>query len=269
MLTFDLEEWFCVCGDDYFGDSRRWDGFEKRVEPVADRVLSLLAEGSHRATFFVLGWVARKYPALVGRVVQAGHEVAFHGMTHRRCDEMTESELRRDLATGKKLLEDLSGRPVVGFRAAEWSIRSPSDRALAILAEEGYRYDASMTAIPPLGARQNPREPFELRFADGRVLKEFPPLTGRAWGNPVHFGGGWAFRQLRWARLMGAAAGARNGGAPAIFTFHPWELDTDHPPMTGLSSLQRLTHFAHRGRAVGRFRRLLAREPMAALGDLR
>lgn len=268
VLTIDLEEWFCVCGDDYFSDSRRWDGFEKRVEPIVDGILASLASGGHRATFFVLGWIARRYPELIRRAANAGHEIAFHGMSHVRCDELSEAELRLELSEGRKLLEDLAGRPVDGFRAAEWSIRTPADRALPVLAEEGFRYDASMTAIPPLGARENPREPFEIRFAAGGRIKEFPPLTGRAWGNAVHFGGGWAFRQLRWARVMNAAASSRRRGFPAIFTFHPWELDSDHPPMTGLSSLVRLTHFAYSGRAAERFSRLLAREPMSALGDL-
>ena len=267
VVTVDLEEWFCVCGDDWYSDPRNWDRFERTIERSGERVRERLGAAGARATFFVLGWVARRYPALVRRIASDGHEVAFHGMTHRRCDEMSRDELRRDLADGKALLEDLSGQPVVGFRAPEWSVRGVNDPVLEMLAAGGYRYDASLTAIPLLGRAGNPPRAVAVTTPSGRVL-EFPPLTGRGWGHTLNFGGGWAFRQLRWTRLMARADEFRKGGSPAVFTFHPWEFDPDVPPLVGASPLLRLTRSAHRRRLPRRFERLLARGPVRPLREL-
>jgi polysaccharide deacetylase family protein (PEP-CTERM system associated) len=267
VVTIDLEEWFCVCGDDYYSDLRQWDRFESRIESSASVLIDLLAASERRATFFVLGWIARKYPGLIRRIASEGHEIAFHGMSHRRCDEMTRSDLRRELCEGRALLEDLTGARVIGFRAPEWSIRSVTDPALETLAESGFRYDASMTAIPILGRRENPRHPVAVATEKGRIV-EFPPLTGRGWGHTVNVGGGWAFRRLSWERVMAQADRFRCEGAPAIFTFHPWEFDADAPPLMGASALVRLTRQAHRGRTRRRFGRLLEAGSTSRLGDL-
>ena len=267
VLTFDLEEWFCVCGDDYYGDPSRWDSFEPRVEPVTDELLALLAGGGHRATFFVLGWVARRHPALVRRIADAGHEIAFHGMEHRRCDSLSAEELRRELAEGKRLLEDLCGRPVIGFRAAEWSVRSLADRALRILAEEGYRYDSSVTPVPLIGRPGNDPYPSELRFGSSRIL-ELPPLSGRAYFTTVLIGSSWAFRSVPFRYLRKVAEQFRAAGAPPIFAFHPWEFDRGHPPMTGLPALVRLAHFGTWVNLRKRLERLLALERMVSLAEL-
>ena len=266
-VTVDFEEWFCVCGDDWYSDTRNWERFEPTIERASEMLLSRLAEADARATFFVLGWIARKYPALVRRVAAGGHEIGFHGMTHRRCDELDAGALARELAEGKALLEDLTGEAVAGFRAPEWSVRSPEDPVFERLAEAGYRYDASLTSIPILGRAGNPRHAFAVATASGTLL-EFPPLTGRGWGHTIHFGGGWAFRQLRWSRLMARADAFRAAGSPAVFTFHPWELDPEAPPLVGSSPLLRLTRNAHRRRLPRRFARLLARGPIRRLGDL-
>jgi polysaccharide deacetylase family protein (PEP-CTERM system associated) len=267
VLTVDFEEWFCICGDEHYSDPRNWDRFEATIERSADRLLERLAAAGVRATFFVLGWIARRYPALVRRAAAAGHEIAFHGMTHRRCDEMPPGELRRELEEGKALLEDLAGAAVAGFRAPEWSVRSPGDPVLAALAECGYRYDASLTSIPILGRKSNPPRAFAAATAAGRIA-EFPPLTGRGWGQTVNFGGGWAFRRLPWRRILAREEEFRREGSPAVFTFHPWEFDPDPPPLPGASPLLRLTRVANRSRLPGRFERLLARGPFRRLGDL-
>lgn len=266
-VTIDLEDWFCVCGDDYYSDPRRWGRFEARLDAVGSWCLDRLAAHGRRATFFVLGWAAKRYPALVRRIASEGHEVAFHGMEHRRWSEMTAAGRRADLADGKRLLEDVAGLPVVGFRAPEWSIRSIEAEAFEILAESGFRYDASVTAISILGRRENPVHPVAVATKSGSVL-ELPPLTGKEWGQTVNFGGGWPFRQLPWGRLMARADEFRREGAPAIFTFHPWELDPEAPPLVGSSALLRLTRNAWRRRLPGRFERLLAREETALLKDL-
>lgn len=267
VVTVDLEEWFCVCGDDYFSDVRRWDGLEPRIESTAELVLGLLGDAGRRATFFVLGWIARRHPRLIARIASGGHEIAFHGMTHRRCDAMSRAELAAELSEGRALLEDISGAAVAGFRAPEWSILGVSDPALEALAAAGFRYDASISAIPVVGRRGNPEFPVSVPTPSGAIV-EFPPLTGRGWGQTLNFGGGWAFRQLRWGRVLAAARRFRGLGAPAIFTFHPWEFDPELPPLTGSSALLRLTRGAYRRRLRRRFARLLAAGETATLAEL-
>jgi len=267
VVTVDLEEWFCVCGDDYYSDVRRWGYLEPRIEATADMVLGLLTDAGRRATFFVLGWIARRHPRLVARIAAAGHEIGFHGMTHRRCDEMSPAELAAELSEGRALLEDLAGKAVAGFRAPEWSIRGVSDPALEALAAAGFRYDASISAVPIVGRRGNPEYPVSVRTPSGTIA-EFPPLTGRGWGQTVNFGGGWAFRRLAWSRVLGEALRYRREGAPAIFTFHPWEFDPDLPPLVGSSALLRLTRGARRRALRRRFARLLAAGETSTLGEL-
>ncbi len=181
---------------------------------------------------------------------------------------MGPGELRAELRAGRELIEPLSGRPLLGFRAPEWSIREPTDPSLRVLVEEGFRYDASLTPIPPLGAADNPWYSHDLRFADGAVLREFPPLTGRALFRTLPMGGSWPFRVLSSSRARAARDRMRGEGAPAVFTFHPWELDGDHPAMEGLSPIDRLVHFAGRKRASGRVSDLLESETMHALDEL-
>jgi peptidoglycan/xylan/chitin deacetylase (PgdA/CDA1 family) len=189
-------------------------------------------------------------------------------MDHRRCSDMTSDELRSELRAGRELIEPLSGRPLSGFRAPEWSIRKPSDPALRVLAEEGFQYDASLTSIPPLGAADNPWFPHELQYPDGNVLREFPPLTGRAFFRTLPMGGSWPFRVLSPSRALAARDRMRREAAPAVFTFHPWELDPQHPAMDGLAPLDRLVHFAGRERARQRVEKLLESEQMHALDEL-
>jgi polysaccharide deacetylase family protein (PEP-CTERM system associated) len=268
VLTFDLEEWFCLCGEEYYGDPRRWDSFEPRAAAVTEEILGLLAARGHRATFFVLGWVAQRNPALIREIVAAGHEIGFHTMTHRRRGEGTDEEFRAEVREGRRMLEDIGGIPVIGFRAAEWSIRSVEDSALAILAEEGYRYDSSVTPVPVIGRKENDPYPSELDFGDGVRLTELPPLSGRAYFTNVLLGGSWAFRSVPFSRVTAAVERFRRADAPAIFAFHPWELDRAHPPMTGLSPLARLAHFGAWVNPRKRFARLLALAPTCALQEL-
>lgn len=267
VLTIDAEDWFHVCGEDYYSDARRWDSFPSRIESNFRLLLDLLEEGRHRATIFFLGWVVRKRPHLVSEAVARGHEPAVHGDQHRRADEMTAIEFREDLRRARRSIEDAAGVRCSAHRAAEWSIRHPSDRALAILAEEGFRCDASATAVPPLGRSDNPLGPYRV-LANGTGILEVPPLTGRGFGRRLPVGGGWPFRLLPEKRIAEAEHDYRERGFPAVFTFHPWEFDPNHPPMDGLPPLLRAVHFARLSRLPGRFARWLARDRCVALDDV-
>jgi hypothetical protein len=152
-------------------------------------------------------------------------------------------------------------------RAAEWSIRHPGDRALSVLADEGFGCDASATSIPPLGRADNPLGPYRVS-RDGTAILEVPPLTGRGYGRRLPVGGGWPFRMLPEDRIAAAESAYREQGFPAVFTFHPWEFDEEHPRMDGLPPLLRAVHFAKLSRLPGRFARWLARDRCVALEDV-
>src|SRR5262245_57394622 len=178
VLTIDAEEWFHVCGDDYYSDPRRWETFAPRFEKTFAWILDRLDHGRHRATIFVLGWIADRYAALIRDASRRGHEIALHGDSHTRADQLSPEEFRADLLRGRDRVESAAGSRPTLYRAAEWSIRSPEDRALAVLAAEGFAGDASMTAMPPLGRADNPLGPHRIELPEGSLV-EIPPLTGR------------------------------------------------------------------------------------------
>lgn len=266
VLTIDAEEWFHVCGDDFYADPRRWDAFAPRVETTLSWLFDRLEQGGHRATLFFLGWIAARYPDLPREAVRRGHEVGVHGDVHRRVDEMTTAEFASDVTRARDKVARASGVAPTAYRAAEWSIRRPADPALASLAAAGFRCDASIMPVPPLGRADNRPGPHRIDFAEGSIV-EVPPLTGRGFGRPLPLGGGWPFRILSAGKLARAEDAFRGRGHPAVFTFHPWEFDTGHPPMDGLAPLARLVHFTGLAGLPGRFERWLAEDRAVALAD--
>lgn len=265
VLTVDVEEWFHVCGHPVYDDPARWESFPSRVVPSTERVLDLLAKASSRATFFVLGWVARRQPGLVRRIAAAGHEVGCHGDLHRRAFSMTAGEFRADLRAARASLEDASGAAVTAFRAPEWSLRSTASPHLATLVEEGFRVDSSLLAVPPIGDIGNPLRPTVLPTPAGDLL-EVPPLVGTFFGQPAMLGGGWTSRLSRESRVAACVDAALARGDSPVLYLHPWEVDEAHPPME-LSPIARLVHFGGRGRVVPRLVRLLARHRSVSLAE--
>ncbi|MFN7988804.1 MAG: polysaccharide deacetylase family protein [Thermoanaerobaculia bacterium] len=265
VLTVDVEEWFHVCGHPTYDVPERWCSFPSRVAPATGRILDLLARTSSRATFFVLGWVARRHPALVREIVGAGHEVGCHGDLHRRANTMTGPEFRADLRAARASIEDAAGKPVASYRAPEWSLRTTSSPHLPTLVEEGFRLDSSLLAVPPIGDVANPVRPTLLHTSAGDLL-EVPPLVGTFFGRPAMLGGGWTSRLSREARVTAAAEESLARGQSPVFYLHPWEVDDEHPPMD-LPPVARLVHFGGRGRVVPRLSRLLARFPSVPLAE--
>jgi polysaccharide deacetylase family protein (PEP-CTERM system associated) len=266
VLTVDAEDWFHVCGDDYYSDARRWDRFAPRVETTLASVFELLARGGHRATVFFLGWIAARYPDLVREAVRRGHEVGLHGDLHRRVDGMSREEFRDDLARSRDKVERASGSTARAYRAAEWSIRHAAEPALEELVRAGFACDASIVSVPPLGRAENPVGPFRVEFATG-ALVEVPPLTGRGFGRRIPVGGGWAFRMLRPSRIRAAENAFRERGHPAVFTFHPWEFDPEHPPMESLAPLVKLVHFYNLRSLPRRFEAWLGQDRAVTLSE--
>ncbi len=254
ILTVDVEDWFHVCGHAAYADPATWAAREKRVHVGTDRILELLGGTASKATFFVLGWVARQSPALVKRVAEAGHEIGCHGDTHRRVFELSPAEFREDVRRSRDTLQDVTGGPVTAFRAPEWSMLKADNPALAILVEEGFAIDSSLTTAPPVGDPANPARPAVLATSAGPIL-EVPPLMGSFFGRRALWGGGVCSRLTREGRVEAAIERALSAGIPPVLYAHPWEFDPEHPEMPGLSPVQRLVHFAGRTRTEERWAR--------------
>ena len=205
ILTVDVEEWFHVCGHAGYADPATWSAREKRVHVCTDRILDLLAGTASKATFFVLGWVARQSQALVRRIAEAGHEIGCHGDTHRRVFELSLADFREEVRRSRDTLQEITAKPVTAFRAPEWSMLKADNPALAVLVEEGFRVDSSLTTAPPVGDRSNPARPAVLPTGAGPIL-EVPPLMGTFFGRPAMWGGGVCARLTTMSPIPGFAA---------------------------------------------------------------
>ena len=268
ILTVDVEDWFHVCGHPLYSDPATWAGREKRVHAGVERALALLEGTGSRATFFVLGWIARQSPSLVRRIADAGHEIGCHGDVHRRVFEMTLPEFREDLRKSRDTLREIVGRPVTSFRAPEWSMLRSDNPAFAVLVEEGFTLDSSLTTAPPVGERSNPTRPTTLDTGSGAIL-EVPPLMGTFFGFRAMWGGGVCARLTREDRIGAAIERSLAAGIPPVLYAHPWEFDPDHPAMPGLSVVQGLVHFAGRTRTDGRWARFLKRWTFSPISSAR
>ena len=256
-LTIDVEDYFQVSAFAPYIRRDEWDARECRVERNVDRILALLAERDVQATFFTLGWIAERYPALVRRVVDAGHELASHGYGHQRASELTRDAFAEDVGRAKKLLEDIAGAPVLGYRAPSFSIGTGNLWAFDVLAAAGYRYSSSVYPIrhDHYGMPDSPRFAYTLQSG----LLEVPVTTVRLFNrNLPSSGGGW-FRLLPYAATRWTLRRVNEQERePAVFYFHPWELDDEQPRVPGIDAKTRFRHYVNIPRVEGRLRQLLA-----------
>jgi polysaccharide deacetylase family protein (PEP-CTERM system associated) len=257
-MTIDVEDYFQVHAFAGRIDRRDWPTLECRVERNTEVILSMLDEAGCRATFFTLGWIAERYPGLVRRIVTGGHELASHGMAHIRADRQDRAAFGADVGRSRRLLEDIGGVPVTGYRAASFSIGRDNLWAFEVLAEKGYAYSSSIYPISHdhYGMKEAPRFPFRPRGGDG--LLEIPVSTVSLGGRNLPCGGGGYFRLLpyrlsRWQLRRLNLQDRR----PAVFYFHPWEIDPEQPRPSGLPLRTRLRHYNNLGAMAGRVRRLL------------
>lgn len=256
-MSVDVEDYFQVQA--FFGTIRRsdWESLPCRVEQNVDRLLALFGQAGVKATFFTLGWIAERYPRMVHRIVDQGHELASHGWDHTRADSQDEVAFRADIRKTKQLLEDLGGVPVTGYRAATFSIGLKNLWAFDVLSEEGYRYSSSLYPIRHdfYGDASASRVPFH---PGGLTLLEVPMTTVQWFGRNVPCSGGGYFRLLPYvlSRLNMRRVNEHNR-QPCIFYCHPWEIDPDQPRQRGISLRTRLRHYTNLGRMEGRLVRLL------------
>jgi polysaccharide deacetylase family protein (PEP-CTERM system associated) len=258
VMTIDVEDYFQVSAFESVVSRTEWDRYESRVEANTDRVLGILREAGTTSTFFVLGWVAERYPQLVRRIIEEGHEVASHGYSHRLVYDMTPEEFREDLRQAKAAIIAAGAPDVYGYRAPSYSITTESLWALDVLAEEGYVYDCSIFPIhhDRYGIPNAPRH-MHPRVRPAGTLLEIPPSTLAVGGVNVPVGGGGYFRILPycWTR-RGIRYLNDVERRPAVFYLHPWELDPGQPRLEA-SWRSQLRHYTNLESTESRLRQLL------------
>jgi polysaccharide deacetylase family protein (PEP-CTERM system associated) len=256
-MSVDVEDYFQVSAFENHVDKDNWSSIPCRVEANIERVLSLFDNRGVKGTFFTLGWIADRYPEMVRKIVAHGHELASHGWEHTRVTEQTQEQFRSDVDRTKKKLEDIAGQEIKGYRAASYSIGRDNLWALDVLAETGHKYSSSIVPISHdlYGMPGAPRFPF--RVGDNELL-EIPITTTTLAGRNINCGGGgwfrlfpyplsrWAIRRVNTVELQ-----------PAIFYFHPWEIDPRQPRVPGISAKTRFRHYLNLGKMHSRLDRLL------------
>lgn len=270
-MTVDVEDWFHVAA--FFDHIERgsWPTLEYRAEANTERVLELFAEADIKGTFFVLGWVTERSPALIRRIQAAGHEVACHGWSHEFVYRQTPEVFREETRRSKRMLEDTLGAHVAGYRASTYSITRAALWALDILVEEGFTYDSSIFPIrhPQYGIPGAPREPGRMRTPKGREIVEFPLSTARFGPVELPVSGGGYFRILPyWLTTTGLRSLNEREARPFIFYFHPWEIDPAQPRVANAKWSSRFRHYTNLSTCEQRLTRLLADFRFGTVSDV-
>lgn len=258
-MSVDVEDYFQVWAFSRVIDRQSWEGFAPRVELATQRTLDLLEGRGAKATFFTLGWVAERFPALIRDIVARGHELASHGYDHAKVFDQTREAFRSDAAKSKALLEDIAGAQVIGYRAPGFSIGRLTPWAHETLAEIGYRYSSSAHPIAHdhYGDPRGSRIPY--RPVAGADFIEAPVATAEIFGRTISCAGGGWFRAAPYAvskRLIERARATLDG--PVIFYFHPWEIDPGQPRIKTAPLKSRLRHYLNLSAMERKLERLLA-----------
>ena len=272
-LTIDVEDYFHVSAFEKISPPETWAGRECRVESNTDLILSLLDEHGVKATFFILGWVAERYPQLTKKIAEQGHEIACHGYLHQRLSLQKREEYREDIRKAKGILEDQIGAAVFGYRAPSYSITRETSWAFEELIAAGFKYDSSIFPMKHdfYGIPDWPRfSGYAVKTEQGwessatvasgqSSIYELPITTLRLGNKNLPIAGGGYFRLLPYAATRwGLNRINRQEQQPFVFYLHPWEFDPQQPRMAGASAKSRFRHYLNLGRTEGRFRRLLS-----------
>jgi polysaccharide deacetylase family protein (PEP-CTERM system associated) len=266
VFTIDLEDWFHVCGVEALR-FERWDALPSRLEPTTRWLLDTLDQAGVRATFFIVGWVAERFPHLVEAVLQAGHEIGSHSHRHLHVHGLNHEAFRRDLRQSVSALTAAGVNSVRLFRAPEWSVNDRSLWALDVLAEEGFELDASMAPLALVGSRYWPRHPHVRQTTAGPIL-EVPPLVKDRFGQVMPMGWGWGLRMSSPRTVLDALDRANRDGYPGVLTVHPWEIDPA-PPRVKLSPRLHFAHYFCLNGFAGRLREILSRGRFGPVGRVR
>lgn len=256
-LTVDVEDYFQVSAMAPYIPRAHWDQMPCRVERNIEVILRLLSEHHAKATFFTLGWIAERYPSVVRTIVDGGHELASHGYGHHRATDQSHTAFLADVSDAKRILEDISGKAVHGYRAPSFSIGHGNLWAFDCLLEAGYRYSSSVYPVrhDHYGMHDAPRFPFEVRPG----LMEIPVTTSRMMNTNVPTGGGGYFRLLPYQVSKWLIQRVnRLDHKPAMFYFHPWEIDPGQPRVREADARSRFRHYVNLHRNEDKLKRLLS-----------
>lgn len=259
-LSIDVEDYFHVAALSRVISQDDWGSLPSRVEQNTERLLELFDRNNVKATFFVLGWVAERYPALIRKLANHGHEIASHGYSHQLVYNQSPAVFTDETRRSKALLEDLIQKPVTGYRAASYSITKDSLWALDILAELGFTWDSSIFPIrhDRYGIPDSPKTPYTIQTNNGGSLREFPLTTARLFRMTIPAAGGGYFRQFPYPLFRYLFRNAtRNDTQPQMFYLHPWEIDPDQPRYNDASWFSRFRHYTNLDKCYGRLERLL------------
>ena len=256
-LSVDVEDWFQVGAFENTIARADWDGLELRVGDNVARILDLFDAAGVKATFFTLGWVAERNKAAMRAIVERGHEIASHGYDHTRVFTFTRKEFAEDIARARAILEDACGEQVTGYRAPSFSIDARTPWAHEVLAEQGYAYSSSVAPVvhDHYGWREAPR--FAFTPVPGSELVEIPVTTALFRGRRLAAGGGGFFRVLPYGFSRWAIRQVNREERPAVFYFHPWEVDPDQPRVVRAPLRSRLRHYTNLTRMAGKLTDLL------------
>lgn len=257
ILSVDVEDYFQVDNLRKVINPADWDSYQSRVVVNTDKILGIFAEEKVRATFFVLGWVAERFPELVTRIHQAGHEIASHGFGHRLVYEQGRSEFRNDIRRSKNILENIIKEPVSGYRAPTYSIIKDSIWALDVLIEEGFEYDSSFFPFrfSKQGLPEDKRYPHKI-YNHSKFLWELPISTIKFLGRPWPFAGGGYFRLCPLTLVKSGIKNLNSQSYPAVVYLHPWEIDPDQPRFK-VSPLSAFRHYYNLAGTENKLRKLI------------
>ncbi len=257
-LSVDVEDWFQVGAFENTIDRGDWDSLQLRVGDNVARILDLFDRAGVKASFFTLGWVAERNKPAMRAIVERGHELASHGYDHTRVFTLTSQQFAEDIARARAILEDAGGVGVTGYRAPSFSIDGRTPWAHEVLAQHGYAYSSSVAPVvhDHYGWREAPR--FAFRPVAGSALLEIPVTTAMFGDKRLAAGGGGFFRVLPYAFSRWAIRQVnRREGRPAVFYFHPWEVDPAQPRVEGAPLRSRLRHYTNLGKMSGKLEELL------------
>lgn len=269
ILTVNLEDYYQVGAFNKYVQKNRWQRFESRVEMGTERTLDLLAKHDATATFFVLGWVAEQHPALIRKVADAGHEVAVRGYYHRGIRDMTPEEFGADAARARAVVEQATGRRVIGYRLADGWLGEEDLWALDVLSDLGFEYDSSLAPMRKTFRSDPARRLPHVHEHDGRQLVELPVSCGKMLGFRLPVAGGNYLRQFpRWVTRRAAARWVRDHQAPLVAYFHTWEMDPDQPRLSAGGRFTRMRHYRNLHKMPARIAELLTAYPFGSCAEL-
>jgi polysaccharide deacetylase family protein (PEP-CTERM system associated) len=257
-LSVDVEDWFQVTNFEKVITRDQWDLCESRVVPNVQRILDIFSARDVRATFFILGWIAERHPDLVKAIRVRGHEVSSHGYAHAQIQHQTREEFHQDVSRAIRVLEDILGEKVIGYRAPSYSIVPRTMWAWELLADLGIRYDSSIFPIKHdrYGVAGLPRFPFTVELKDGRELVEFPLSSVKILGKNIPIAGGGYLRLYPYWFVKWAVKRINRQGHPVIFYLHPWEIDP-YQPKQDVSLFKRLRHYTNIAATENKIRALI------------